>query len=60
MYDAAPYGLLVAKADTDMADLVSRALTSLKDDGTYKAILDKWGNASGSVDDYPVNPSVGG
>ena len=60
MYDAAPYGLVINKADTDMANLVSKALVSLKDDGSYKAILDKWGNGSGSVDDFPVNPAVGG
>lgn len=56
--DAAPYGLVLAKDQTGMADLVSKALVELNSDGTYKAILDKWGNASGAVTEFPVNPSV--
>ena len=58
MYDAAPYGIVLAKGDTDMANLVSKALASLKQDGTYQKILDKWGNSAGGVDDFAVNPTV--
>lgn len=56
MYDAAPYGFIVPPAETEFADLISQALTKLKTDGTYDAILKKWGNESGSVDSFPVNP----
>ncbi|CUW08262.1 ABC transporter substrate-binding protein [Propionibacterium freudenreichii] len=58
MYDAAPYGIVLAKGDTDMANLVSKALASLKQDGIYQKILDKWGNSAGGVDDFAVNPTV--
>ncbi|SER74055.1 polar amino acid transport system substrate-binding protein [Propionibacterium cyclohexanicum] len=60
IYDAAPYGLVFAKEDTEMAELVGKALGELKDDGSYQAILAKWGNASGAVSEFPVNPSVAG
>lgn len=56
--DAAPYGIVIAKDDTDMADLVSQALEQLKDDGTYDAILEKWGNEAGAVSEFTVNPSI--
>ena len=58
MYDAAPYGIVLAKDDTDMANLVSKALDSLKTDGTYAKILGKWGNNAGAIDDFAVNPAV--
>lgn len=60
LYDAAPYGIVLAKDNTDMAQLVSKAFAGLESDGTYKAILDKWGNASGAVTEFTVNPSVSG
>lgn len=56
MYDAAPYGIIVPLDDTEFADLISQALTQLKSDGTYDAILAKWGSESGAVDSFPVNP----
>ncbi len=56
MYDAAPYGIIVPRDDTEFAELISKALAQLKSDGTYDAILTKWGNEAGSVDSFPVNP----
>ncbi len=58
LYDAAPYGIVLAKENTDMAQLVSKAFSELESDGTYKAILTKWGNASGAVTEFTVNPTV--
>lgn len=60
LYDAAPYGIVLAKDNTEMSQLISKALTGLESDGTYKAILDKWGNAGGAVTEFTVNPSVSG
>lgn len=56
MYDAAPYGIIVPLDDTEFADLISQALSQLKSDGTYDAVLKKWGNENGAVDSFPVNP----
>lgn len=57
VYDAAPYGFVVPKDQTQFADAISKALAALKTDGTYDAILKKWGNESGAVDTFAVNPS---
>jgi polar amino acid transport system substrate-binding protein len=49
IYDAAPYGFVVPKDETDFAQAIAT-------DGTYKQILDKWGNDSGAITDFAVNP----
>ncbi len=58
IYDAAPYGIVVDKKQTAFAEVLSEALTKLKDEGVYEQILAKWGNSAGAVSDFPVNPSV--
>lgn len=60
MYDSAPYGFVTAKSDTQLAQAISKALASLKKDGSYDKILDNWGNKSGAVKEFPINPNVGG
>lgn len=56
MYDSAPYGFVVPKADADFAAAISGALDALKKDGTYDAVLAKWGNKDGAVSSFTVNP----
>lgn len=56
MYDSAPYGVVVPKEDQEFAKAVAAAYTSLEEDGTYEEILKKWGNESGAIDDFAVNP----
>ncbi|MDT5029844.1 MAG: polar amino acid transport system substrate-binding protein [Actinoplanes sp.] len=58
IYDSAPYGYVVAKKQTDFANVISEALTSLIADGTYKTVLDKWGVAAGAITTPAVNPTV--
>ena len=60
LYDSAPYGIAVAKDQTEFANAISKALTALRKDGTYQKILDNWGSGSGAVTAFPVNPSVEG
>jgi polar amino acid transport system substrate-binding protein len=43
---------------TDFANVISEALTSLIADGTYKTVLDKWGVAAGAITTPAVNPTV--
>lgn len=57
--DAAPYGIVVAKADTELASAVQAALQKLMDDGTFGDILDTWGQGEGGLDTAEVNPNVG-
>ncbi|WP_431843805.1 ABC transporter substrate-binding protein [Calidifontibacter indicus] len=58
IYDAAPYGVVVKKSDTAFAQLLAQAFKSIKDDGTYTSVLKKWGNETGAINSFEVNPSV--
>ena len=56
IYDAAPYGIVVPKDQTAFAGAVADALKAISTDGTYKAALTKWGNESGAITSFAVNP----
>jgi polar amino acid transport system substrate-binding protein len=58
IYDSAPYGYVVGKTQTDLADAISGAVQAVIADGTYKQILDKWGVAAGAITTPAVNPSA--
>lgn len=56
IYDSAPYGIVVPKDQTEFADAIAEALKAIQEDGTYDTILKNWGNESGAVDEFAVNP----
>ncbi|MDT0274592.1 ABC transporter substrate-binding protein [Blastococcus goldschmidtiae] len=58
IYDSAPYGYVVPKAEEEFAQVLADALTALIEDGTYAEILEKWGVEAGAIDDPAVNPTV--
>ncbi|WP_285757917.1 ABC transporter substrate-binding protein [Nocardiopsis ansamitocini] len=58
-YEAAPYGVVVPKDETELAEAVRAAYASIIEDGTYAEILDKWDIANGAIETPEVNPSVG-
>jgi polar amino acid transport system substrate-binding protein len=58
IYDSAPYGYVLPKAQTDFADAISQALQALIADGTYKSVLAKWGVEAGAITTPAVNPPV--
>ncbi len=47
IYDSAPYGYVIPKAQTAFAQAIVEALKALKADGTYKSTLQKWNNERG-------------
>jgi polar amino acid transport system substrate-binding protein len=59
VYDAAPYGYVVPKDQTDFAQAIADAVKSLIDDGSYAQVLKNWGVQDGAITDPAVNPSVG-
>jgi len=59
VYDAAPYGYVVAKDQTEFAQALADAVKSLIDDGSYQEVLTTWGVEDGAIDDPTVNPPVG-
>ena len=56
IYDAAPYGYVIEKDQTEFAQAVADAVQALITDGTYKTMLDKWGVGAGAIDNPAVNP----
>ena len=56
IYEAAPYGYVVPKEETDFADALAAALKAVEADGSYRAALEKWGVEQGAVTDFAVNP----
>ena len=57
IYEAAPYGYVVPKAETEFAEAIVQALKEIEADGAYEAALAKWGVEQGAIDDFAVNPS---
>jgi polar amino acid transport system substrate-binding protein len=58
IYDSAPYGVVVAKSDTQFAEAIKGAVDALIADGTYTQILEKWNVQQGAVTQAEVNPAV--
>ncbi|GGM38858.1 ABC transporter substrate-binding protein [Micromonospora sonchi] len=56
MYEAAPYGYVVAKDQAAFAEAVRDATKALITDGTYQSILDKWKVGDGAITDPAINP----
>ena len=56
IYEAAPYGYVVPKDQTDFADALAEALEAIAADGTYQTSLEKWGVEQGAITDFAVNP----
>jgi polar amino acid transport system substrate-binding protein len=59
VYDAAPYGYVVPKDQTEFAQVLADAVSALIADGTYAEVLANWGVEDGAITDPTVNPSVG-
>jgi polar amino acid transport system substrate-binding protein len=56
IYDSAPYGFVVPKAEADFAQAIADALKAIKTSGAYDTALKNWGNESGAISDFAVNP----
>jgi polar amino acid transport system substrate-binding protein len=59
VYDAAPYGYVVPKDQTEFGQAIADAVKALIADGSYADVLKKWGVEKGAIDDPTVNPTVG-
>jgi len=56
VYDAAPYGYMVPKANTEFAEAIVDALKAIQTSGDYTKALANWGNEAGAISDFAVNP----
>jgi polar amino acid transport system substrate-binding protein len=59
VYDAAPYGYVVPKDQTDFAQAIADAVAALIADGSYEQVLQNWGVQDGAITDPTVNPTAG-
>ena len=57
IYDAAPYGFVLPKGETEFGQAIADALKQLDQEGAYKAALEKWGVEQGAITDFAVNPT---
>jgi polar amino acid transport system substrate-binding protein len=56
IYEAAPYGVVIPKDQTEFGQAIVEALNQMEADGSYKAALEKWGVEQGAITDFAVNP----
>jgi polar amino acid transport system substrate-binding protein len=52
--EVAPEGIAVRKGDSKMLDAIKAAFKALEDDGTYDALLTKWGVKDGDIRKAPA------
>jgi polar amino acid transport system substrate-binding protein len=57
--DAAPYGVVVAQDDAELAEAVRAGLQKLMDDGTLTEIAETWGSGEEVLETAELNPAVG-
>jgi polar amino acid transport system substrate-binding protein len=50
-----PYGIDFPKGATQFEKAVQAALQKIKSDGTYQAILAKWGESAGAIKSFSIN-----
>ncbi|KUH37295.1 MULTISPECIES: ABC transporter substrate-binding protein [Streptomyces] len=53
--EAAPYGIAVAKNNTQLRDAIKAAMDAVIANGEYKKVLEKWGVAQGAVTEAKIN-----
>jgi polar amino acid transport system substrate-binding protein len=56
IYDAAPYGYVLPKTETDWANAIVEALKALDQSGEYKKALSSYGVEAGAISDFALNP----
>jgi polar amino acid transport system substrate-binding protein len=53
--EAGPYGIAVAKGNTELRDALQAAVNAIIENGEYKKIIEKWGVADGAVTEAKIN-----
>ncbi|MFJ8109868.1 ABC transporter substrate-binding protein [Streptomyces sp. NPDC096132] len=54
-YEAAPFGIVVDKQNTQLRDALKEAVDAIIKDGSYQKVLEKWGAESGAIKAAAIN-----
>ncbi|MEU5767007.1 ABC transporter substrate-binding protein [Streptomyces asoensis] len=54
-YEAAPFGIVVNKKNTQLRDALKEAVDAIIKDGSYQKVLEKWGAESGAIKASAIN-----
>ncbi|SES36834.1 amino acid ABC transporter substrate-binding protein, PAAT family [Streptomyces sp. yr375] len=54
-YEAAPFGIVVDKKNTQLRDVLKEAVDAIIKDGSYQKVLEKWGAESGAIKAAAIN-----
>ncbi|MFJ1806208.1 MULTISPECIES: ABC transporter substrate-binding protein [unclassified Streptomyces] len=54
-YEAAPFGIVVDKKNTQLRDALKEAVDAIIKDGSYQKVLEKWGAESGAIKASAIN-----
>lgn len=54
-YEAAPFGIVVDKKNTQLRDALKEAVDAIIKDGSYQKVLEKWGAESGAIKSASIN-----
>ena len=54
-YEAAPFGIVVDKKNTQLRDALKEAVDAIIKDGSYQKVLEKWGAESGAIKEAAIN-----
>lgn len=57
IYGSAPYGYVVSKSNTQLAQAIALALKDVEASGAYKSVLEAWGVTQGAISTFEVNPT---
>ena len=53
--EAGPYGIAVAKDNTELRDALQAAVQAIIDSGEYEKIIKKWGVEDGAITEAKIN-----
>jgi polar amino acid transport system substrate-binding protein len=54
-YEAAPFGIVVDKQNTQLRDVLKEAVDAIIKDGSYQKVLEQWGAQSGAISQSAIN-----
>jgi polar amino acid transport system substrate-binding protein len=58
-FNKSPFGIVIPKGETQLAEAIQKALQSLNASGEYRAIFEKYGIPAAALTEFPINGATG-